>query len=105
MFAHRASFLANNPSEHAPKLVCHHCDVRECVNPAHLYAGDYISNRADMLNRKRWSHPYASRTECFAGHNYEAVGFAIAKDGSRVCRECQRTYKRVQRAAKKGATQ
>ena len=29
----------------------------------------------------------------------------IAKDGSRICRECQRTYKRVQRAAKKGATQ
>lgn len=105
MFAHRASFIAHNPSAPTPKLVCHHCDVRECVNPAHLYAGDHISNRADMLNRNRWAHPYASRTECFAGHNYESVGFAIAKDGSRVCRECQRNHKRAQRAAKKGAAQ
>ena len=98
MMAHRASFIAHNPDAPRPKLVCHECDVRECVNPHHLYSGDFVTNRADMLTRKRWTHPYAERTECFAGHNYEAVGFAIAKDGSRVCRECQRINKRKQRA-------
>lgn len=100
MAAHRASFIAHNPGAPVPRLVCHDCDVRACVNPAHLYSGDYQTNRADMLARERWSHPYAARTECFAGHNYEAVGFAIAKDGSRVCRECQRINKRNQRARK-----
>lgn len=100
MHAHRASWIANNPGKSAPKVVCHECDVRECVNPDHLYSGDFASNRADMLNRQRWVHPYAARSECFAGHNYEAVGFAIAKDGSRVCRECQRINKRNQRARK-----
>lgn len=100
LMAHRASFMAHNPGVPVPRLVCHECDVRECVNPDHLYSGDYLTNRADMLDRGRWAHPYAARTECFAGHNYEAVGFAIAKDGSRVCRECQRINKRNQRARK-----
>ena len=100
MTAHRASFIAHNPGAPAPKLVCHECDVRECVNPSHLYSGDYKTNRADMLNRDRWSHPYAERKTCFAGHDYELVGFAIAKDGSRACRECQRINKQNQRAKK-----
>lgn len=97
MMAHRASFIAHNPSLPKPFLVCHECDVRECVNPAHLYSGDYVTNRADMLTRGRWSHPYAARTNCFAGHEYESVGFSIAKDGSRVCKECRRINKRNQR--------
>jgi len=83
--------------------VLHHCDNRRCVNPDHLYQGTPIDNRADMLNRIRWAHPWATRTHCTNGHEYEAVGYRIDKnDGSRVCRECQRNYKREQRAAKKG---
>lgn len=102
MTAHRASFIAHNPGENAPKLVCHHCDVRECVNPEHLYSGDYQTNRADMLNRERWAHPWASRDSCDRGHNYEQGGYRIASDGSRVCKVCQREYKRAYRAAGKG---
>lgn len=83
--------------------VLHHCDNRRCVNPRHLYQGTPIDNRADMLNRNRWSHPWANRTHCAKGHEYEIAGYRIDKnDGSRVCRECQRNYKREQRAAKKG---
>lgn len=32
-------------------LVCHHCDVKSCVNPKHLYAGDKRSNMLDALAR------------------------------------------------------
>lgn len=102
MTAHRASFIAHNPGEKAPRLVCHHCDVRECVNPEHLYSGDYLTNRADMLTRERWTHPWASRESCERGHNYEQGGYRIASDGSRVCKACQREYKRAYRAAGKG---
>ncbi len=98
MTAHRASYIAHHPDEPPPKLVCHTCDVRECVNPAHLYAGDYITNRADMLERKRWKHPWATRTHCTAGHEYEVAGVSVAGDGTRVCKECQRTNKRNQRS-------
>ena len=58
--------------------VIEHCDVRECVNPEHLYSGDYLSNRSDMLIRKRWSHPWALREACEKGHNYEQGGYRIA---------------------------
>ena len=84
--------------------VLHHCDNRRCVNPAHLYQGTAVNNRQDMLNRNRWQHPWGQRTHCKQGHEYEVVGYRIDKnDGSRVCRACQRNYKREQRAAKKAA--
>lgn len=102
MMVHRASFLAHHPGIQKPKLVCHHCDIRECVNPDHLYSGDFVSNRADMLARKRWAHPYGLRDSCSAGHVYEQVGFRIDKhDGSRVCKECQKLHKRRYRAIEK----
>lgn len=84
--------------------VLHRCDNKVCVNPNHLYQGTPINNRADMLERKRWSHPWGRRTHCAKGHDYETGGFYVSKtDGSRVCRTCQRDSKRAQRAAQKEA--
>jgi len=100
MSAHRASFIAHNPDKPYPKLVCHHCDVRACVNPEHLYSGDYKTNRADMLNRERWKHPWGLRETCAAGHSYENNFYISKIDGSRVCRQCQREAKQIQRSKK-----
>ena len=51
--AYRVSFeLFKKP---IPKnaWVLHTCDVRNCVNPAHLYLGDRLQNTKDMWDRKR----------------------------------------------------
>ena len=37
----------------SPRLVLHECDVRACVNPAHLFLGSQRDNIADMFAKKR----------------------------------------------------
>jgi hypothetical protein len=35
--------------------VCHHCDVRHCIRPDHLFLGTVTENAWDMLRKRR--HP------------------------------------------------
>ena len=52
--AHRFSYAFHYGEIPPDKLVCHHCDVRSCVNPAHLYLGTAKQNTGDMLVRERY---------------------------------------------------
>lgn len=99
--AHRASFEAFLNPIPKGKWVLHRCDVRACVNPHHLYAGTAADNRRDTLQRSDWSHPLASRAACSKGHIYFSGSFRIAKDGSRVCKECMRDHMRTFRSKAK----
>lgn len=53
MKAHRASWEMENEEHLGERFACHHCDVRSCVNPDHIYAGDAASNNNDTVNRGR----------------------------------------------------
>lgn len=53
MKAHRAAYLLFVGAIPEGKEVAHHCDVRNCVNPDHLYAATHTQNIADRTARKR----------------------------------------------------
>lgn len=44
-------------------LACHTCDIMQCVNPDHLYAGTSLQNLRDRRDRWRGSAAYADRLQ------------------------------------------
>jgi hypothetical protein len=57
--AHRFSYqLAYGPLPKDRPFVCHTCDNRACVNPAHLFAGSNRDNVRDCQDKGRWRKPY-----------------------------------------------
>ena len=49
--AHRWSYTYHKGAIPEGKMIRHTCDVRNCVNPAHLIPGDSVDNVHDMLER------------------------------------------------------
>jgi HNH endonuclease len=50
---HRVSFEMHVAPIAQGQVVCHTCDVRSCVNPAHLFVGSIADNNRDMWTKGR----------------------------------------------------
>jgi HNH endonuclease len=55
--AHRVSWQLHYGPIPVGLLVCHHCDVRRCVRPDHLFLGTNAENLADMRRKGRGYTP------------------------------------------------
>jgi hypothetical protein len=83
--AHRVSYeMANGPVP--PGLeIDHLCRNKKCVNPSHLEAVTHLENV------RRY---FRTITSCKWGHEYTPENTYIKPNGSRNCRECNRTRSR-----------
>ena len=59
--AHRMALKAHGVEVPVGMDVCHRCDVRNCVNPAHLYVGTRRQNMADCTARNRHNKPIGEK--------------------------------------------
>lgn len=55
--AHRAALIVSGVDLPDDMDACHKCDVRACIEPAHLYAGTRKQNMADCTARGRHNKP------------------------------------------------
>lgn len=83
-------------------MALHRCDNPPCINPDHLYWGDYKQNRRDAVERgraindpfveirKRLGAEKRAHPICIRGHQFSEENTRIRKNGNRTCRTCEK---------------
>lgn len=80
---HRVARIALEWSGKIPpgKIACHRCNVRACVNPAHLYVGTYKDNMRDRMvaEGRPISSPVNALARAEIARGMEAIQRTICK--------------------------
>ena len=106
--AHRIAWLFTYGSLPSSLCVCHACDVRLCINPAHLFLGTQKDNIQDAARKGRMPPPLVAGGRCGNGHQLDDNNIESfrRKTGEieRVCRLCRIARRDRFRAGRKTRT-
>lgn len=61
--AHRLVYIVRKGLIAPDLMALHTCDIRNCIEPEHIYAGTAAQNTADMVSRGRHSNGDGSKEE------------------------------------------
>jgi hypothetical protein len=94
LLAHRASYCLHHKIDpvNLKGLILHKpiCPNKNCINPIHLYVGDYKQNATDTMTVGH--HSQKSKTHCPRGHEYseENTRYHGQNKEKRDCKICAR---------------
>jgi hypothetical protein len=88
--AHRISWQLHFGPIPANLFVCHHCDVRHCVNPKHLFLGTARHNIKDASLKGRLNGRNVGRGERQGSHK-------LTEDNVRLIRDMKGSYRAIAR--------
>jgi hypothetical protein len=81
----------------SPKLVCHHCDNRKCIEHRHFFIGTARQNTIDAYKKGKLIHLLSARNSnrdkefCKRGHPFSGDNLTI-RQGTRFCKACQKFH-------------
>lgn len=98
MEAHRAAWLLFKGPIPNGMQVLHHCDTKQCVNPAHLFVGTQIDNMRDAISKGSYGGvENLLKTHCKRGHELSGHNLVSTGHGSRGCRRCRNMKNNIRR--------
>jgi hypothetical protein len=71
--AHRASYQEFVGTIPEGKMVCHSCDMPGCIEPAHLFLGTALDNKADCVTKARHVHGESMHTNKLTEDQVRAI--------------------------------
>jgi hypothetical protein len=90
--AHRAFYEHHVRPIPAGLTLDHLCEVRNCVNPAHL---EPVTRGANVLRGDTLPAANLLKTHCPQGHEYDEANTYRFPSGARACRACGRERRRA----------
>lgn len=92
--AHRLAYMVATGTPRPPRHIdiCHRCDVRPCVNPAHLFAGTRKENMADCIRKGRFSPVPVLSGDASPNSKLTSAQVALIRSDGRPGRALARAY-------------